>query len=78
MNGSRGTPWLTIDLTDCSVASRVVVMVQWLVHLTCNSGDAGSIPTHGIMCFSFERDQLVVRCRYMFTLHYLYIYTALN
>ena len=24
--------------------------------------------------FSFERDQLVVRCHYLFTLHYIYIY----
>ena len=50
-------------------------MVQWLAHLTCDPGDAGSIPTHGITCsLSFERDQSVVRCRYLFTLHYIYIY----
>ena len=49
-------------------------MVQWLAHLTCNPGDVGSIPTYGIMCFAFERDQLVVRCRYLFTQHYIYIY----
>ena len=41
----RGTPWLTNNLSDCSVASRVVVMVQWLAHTTSNPGDAGSIPT---------------------------------
>ena len=47
----RGTPWLTIGFTDCSVVSSVVVMVQWLAHLTCNPRDSGSIPTHDIMCF---------------------------
>ena len=26
-------------------------MVQWLAHLTCNPGNAGSIPTHGICVF---------------------------
>ena len=26
-------------------------MVQWLAHLTCNPGNAGSIPTHGISVF---------------------------
>ena len=51
----RGTPWSTIDCTDCSVASRVVVMVQWLAHLTCNPGDVGSVPTHGIKCFSIRK-----------------------
>ena len=74
----RGTSWSTFDCTDCSVASRVVMMVQWLAHLTCNPGDAGSIPTHGIKCFSFERVQLVVRCRYLFTLHYIYVYVFNN
>ena len=53
----RGTPWLTIGFTDFSVVSSVVVMVQWLAHLTCNPGDAGSFPTHDIMCFSMIRDQ---------------------
>ena len=48
----RGTPWLT---TDCSVASRVVVMVQWLARLTCNPGDAGSIPTYGKKCFFIRK-----------------------
>ena len=41
----RETPWSTIDCTDCSVTIRVVVMVQWLAHLTCNPGDADSNPT---------------------------------
>ena len=40
-----------------TIGFRVVVMVQWLAHLTCNPGDAGSIPTHGIMCLTFKRDQ---------------------
>ena len=47
----RGTPRLTNHLADCSVSSRVVVMVQWLAHPTSNQGDAGSIPTHGNMFF---------------------------
>ena len=66
----RGTPWLTSNFTDSSVASKVGVMVQWLAHPTSNQGDAGSIPTHGITCFSFKMDQLVVRCRYLY-IHYL-------
>ena len=51
----RETPWLTIDFTDCSIASRVVVMVQWLAHLTCNPGNAGSIPTYGMTCFFIRK-----------------------
>ena len=47
----RGAPRLTNHLSDCSVSNRVVVMVQWLAHLTCNPGNAGSIPTHGICVF---------------------------
>lgn len=47
----------TIGFTDCSVVNSIVVMVQWLAHLTCNAGEAGSIPTHDIMCFSMIRDQ---------------------
>ena len=47
----RGAPRLTNHLSDCSVSSRVVVMVQWLAHLTCNPGNVGSIPTHGISVF---------------------------
>ena len=43
------------------VKSRVVAMVQWLAHLTCNPGNAGSIPTHGIYVFSFKMDQSVFR-----------------
>ena len=30
-------------------------MVQWLAHLTCNPGDAGSIPIHGIKCFFIRK-----------------------
>ena len=67
----RGTPWSTIDCTDCSVASRVVVMVQWLAHLTCNQGTRVRFPLT-----AFERVQLVVRCRDLFTLHYMYIYKS--
>ena len=33
-----GTLWLITNLIDCSVARRVVVMVQWLAHLTSNQG----------------------------------------
>ena len=52
-------------LIDCSVASRVVVMVQWLAHPTSIQGDAGTIPTHGTHVFFIQRkEQLVVRCRY--------------
>ena len=65
----RGTPWLTSNFTDDPLASRVVVMVQWLAHPTTNQGGAGSIPTHGITCFSFKMDQLVVCCRYLYTHH---------
>ena len=68
----RGTPWLTNNLTDCWVTSKAVVMVQWLVHPTSNQGDAGSIPTHGNMFF-IQMDQLVVRCRYLYT-QIIYIY----
>ena len=57
----RGAPRLTNHLSDCSISSRVVVMVQWLAHLTCNPGNAGSIPTHGICDFSFKMDQSVFR-----------------
>ena len=54
-------PRLTNHLSDCSVSSRVVVMVQWLAHLTCNPGNAGSIPTHGLCVFSFKMDHSVFR-----------------
>ena len=47
----RGTPWVTRNFTGGPVASKVVVMVQWLAHPTNNQGDAGSIPTHGITFF---------------------------
>ena len=47
----RGAPRLTNHLSDCSVSGRVVVMVQWLAHLTCNPGNARSIPTRGICVF---------------------------
>ena len=66
----RGTPWLTSNFTDCSLACRVVVMVQWLAHPTSNQGDAGSIPIHGIYMFFIQKDQLVVRC----TCCHLYIW----
>ena len=39
---------ISVCETDRSVASTVVVMVQWLAHPTSNQVDAGSIPTHGI------------------------------
>ena len=72
----RGAPWLTPHLIDCSVAGRVVVMVQWLAHPTSIQGDAGSIPTHGT-CFFFiqKKEQLVVRCRY-FYIHLILICIA--
>ena len=72
----QGTPWLTPQLIDCSVASRVVVRVQWLAHPTSIQGDAGSIPTHGTCLYDFfihKREQLVVRCRYFF-IHFVCIY----
>ena len=48
----RKVPSLKIrHLIDCSVASRVVVMVQWLAHPTSIQGDAGTIPTHGTHVF---------------------------
>ena len=43
------------NFTDCSVASRVVVMVQWLAHPTSNLGDAGSILIHGIYMFFIKK-----------------------
>ena len=49
-----GTPWLTRNFIDCSVASRVVVMVQWLAHPTSIQGDVGSIPTHGTYVFFIQ------------------------
>ena len=49
----RGTPRLTSNLTNRSVAVRVVVIVQWLAHPTNNQGDAGLIPTHGIYIDNF-------------------------
>ena len=46
----------------------VVVMVQWLAHPTSNQGDAGSIPTHGTLRFSFKKDQsVVVHCYWLVT-----------
>ena len=49
-------------------------MVQWLAHPTSNQGDAGSIATPGNMFF-IQMDQLVVRCRYLYTqiIHIIYI-----
>ena len=69
----RGTPWLTIDFTDCSVASKVVVLVQCLGHLTCNPGDAGSIPTYGIIWF-FIRKGPVSSSLSLFAHSTLYMY----
>ena len=46
-------------------------MVQWLAHLTCDPGDAGSIPTYGIISVFILKGS--VRCRYLFTLHTIYI-----
>ena len=54
----RGTTWLTPHLIDYSVASRVVVMVQWLAHPTSIQGDTGSIPTHGT-CFFHSKNGAV-------------------
>ena len=43
-------------------------MVQWLAHPTSNQGDAGSIPTHGTLRFSFKKDQsVVVHCYWLVT-----------
>ena len=55
--------------TDCSVASRVVVMVQWL-----------AIPTYGIKCFFHSKGfsswfTLVIYS--LFTIYiYIYIYNC--
>ena len=72
---SHGVPHVlnvNYNFTDCSVASWVVVMVQWLVHPTSNQGEAGSIPcTHGIYMFYIQKDQLVVRCHYLYTHNYI-------
>ena len=67
-------------------SNRVVVMVQWLAHPTSNQGDAGSIPTHGTLRFSFNKVQsVVVHCYWLvttsldfqpssYTQNYIYIY----
>ena len=49
------------------VSSRVVVMVQWLAHLTCNPGNAGSIPTRGISVFHSKwiSQYFVLACDYI-------------
>ena len=62
-------------------------MVQWLAHLTCNPGNAGSIPTHGICIFHSKwisqyfvlaRDYIVgfpvLHSKYIYI--YIYIQTA--
>ena len=54
-----GTLWLTPHLIDCSVTSRVVVMVQWLTHPTSIQGDVGSIPTHGTYLFFHSKRRTV-------------------
>ena len=51
--GSEG--YTTLCITTANEL-RVVVMVQWLAHLTCNPGDAGSIPTYGIKFFFQAED----------------------
>ena len=86
----RGAPRLTNHLSDCSVSSRVVVMVQWLAHLTCNPGNAGSIPTHGISVFHSKwisqyfvlaRDYIVgfpvLHSKYIYIYIYIFIYLSL-
>ena len=65
----RGTPRLTSKphwLLCCQQGCRDGAVVA---HPTSNQGDAGSIPTHGTDMFfhSKKKDQLVVRCRYLFT-----------
>ena len=55
-------------------------MVQWLAHLRCTPGDAGSIPTHGIKCIFIRKGSVssfsVVTCS-LFTTHiYVYIYVV--
>ena len=63
-------------------------MVQWLAHLTCNPGNAGSIPTHGISVFNSKwisqyfvlaRDYIVgfpvLHSKYIYIYIYIYIYT---
>ena len=75
----RGAPRLTNHLSDCSVSNRVVVMVQWLAHLTCNPGNAGSIPTYGICVFHSKwiSQYFVLARDYIVgfpVLHYIYIY----
>ena len=62
-------------------------MVQWLAHLTCNPGNAGSIPTHGISVFHSKwisqyfvlaRDYIVgfpvLHSKYIYRYIYIYIY----
>ena len=47
----REAPRLTNHLFDCSVSSWVVVMVQWLAHLTCNPGNAVRFPLTAYLFF---------------------------
>ena len=70
------SPWFAICaivalcewVWDLAITGAVVM--QWLVYPTSKQGEAGSIPTHGIYMFFIRKDQLVVRCRYLYT-HYL-------
>ena len=50
-----------------------IYVVQWLAHLTCNPGDAGSIPTHGIKCFLIRKGS-VSSSLSLFVHSSLYIY----
>ena len=56
-------------------------MVQWLAHLTCNPGNMGSIPTHGICFHSKWISQYFVLARDYIVgfpvLHSKYIYIYL-
>ena len=54
-------------------------VLQWLAHLTCNPGNAGSIPTHGICVFHSKwiSQYFVLARDYIVgfrVLHYKYIY----
>ena len=63
----RGARSLTTNLLDRFIASRALVMTQWLAHPTSNQGDGGSIPTNGCYFFFIQKkEQLVVPCRYFY------------
>ena len=52
-----GSPRLTTNLFDWFIASRTLVMVEWVAHPTSNQGDAGSIPTHGSDFFFHSKNK---------------------